>query len=92
MCVRIGLYKTNVFVNQKFRFLTLLLFLVDDKAMDKTSICSVYVIFFSVLRRPRSLLVFVNPYGGKRRAPRVYEESVGPLFDLAKIKTHVISM
>ncbi|XP_062605315.1 ceramide kinase-like [Saccostrea cucullata] len=44
-----------------------------------------------VLKRPRSLLVFINPFGGKRRAPRVYEESVAPLLDLAKIKTHVIT-
>lgn len=43
------------------------------------------------LKRPRSLLVFINPFGGKRRAPRVFEETVSPLMELAKIRTHVIT-
>lgn len=52
----------------------------------------IFVLFqLTALKRPRSLLVFINPFGGKRRAPRVFEETVSPLMELAKIRTHVIS-
>ncbi|KER19888.1 hypothetical protein T265_11452 [Opisthorchis viverrini] len=40
--------------------------------------------------RPRHLLVFVNPNSGHRRAVQTYEGTVRPLFELARIKTHVI--
>lgn len=40
--------------------------------------------------RPKSLLVFINPHGGKKRAKVVFEEKVAPLFDLAGITSHVI--
>ena len=39
--------------------------------------------------RPKHLLVFVNPYGGKKKAPKVFEK-VRPLFDLANITLDVI--
>ena len=39
--------------------------------------------------RPRHLLVFVNPFGGKKRAPKVFEK-VRPFFDLAGITLDVI--
>ncbi|XP_021364917.1 ceramide kinase-like [Mizuhopecten yessoensis] len=42
------------------------------------------------LSRPESLLVFVNPYGGKRRGPKIYSEKVAPLFEQAGIRTDVI--
>ncbi|XP_061140214.1 ceramide kinase-like [Syngnathus typhle] len=40
--------------------------------------------------RPTQLLVYINPYGGKRQAKRVYQQKVAPLFALAGIGTHVI--
>lgn len=40
--------------------------------------------------RPRRLLVYINPYGGKRQGKRVYEHKVAPLFAQAGIHTHVI--
>ncbi|VUZ53071.1 unnamed protein product [Hymenolepis diminuta] len=40
--------------------------------------------------RPRSLLIFVNPYGGRRRAEAIYYSSVRPIFDLAGIRSKVI--
>ncbi|XP_026867770.2 ceramide kinase family protein [Electrophorus electricus] len=40
--------------------------------------------------RPRRLLVFVNPYGGKKRAKQVYRSLVAPLFELAGVSTHVV--
>ncbi|XP_076447595.1 ceramide kinase-like isoform X2 [Babylonia areolata] len=39
--------------------------------------------------RPKQLLVFVNPYGGKKRAPKVFEK-VRYLFDLAGVSLDVI--
>ncbi|MFT7812547.1 ceramide kinase-like [Arapaima gigas] len=41
-------------------------------------------------RRPRRLLVYINPYGGKQRGKWIYEQRVAPLFARASISTHVI--
>ncbi|KAM7366994.1 hypothetical protein PAMP_014924 [Pampus punctatissimus] len=40
--------------------------------------------------RPKSLLVYINPYGGKQRGKRIYEQKVAPLFRHACIKADVI--
>uniref|UniRef100_A0A8D0AT19 Ceramide kinase n=1 Tax=Sander lucioperca TaxID=283035 RepID=A0A8D0AT19_SANLU len=40
--------------------------------------------------RPKSLLVYINPYGGKRRGRRIYEQKVAPLFRRACILADVI--
>ncbi len=40
--------------------------------------------------RPRSLLVFVNPYSGARRARHVWERQVLPVFKRARIKVHAV--
>ncbi|XP_029902075.1 ceramide kinase isoform X2 [Myripristis murdjan] len=40
--------------------------------------------------RPKSLLVYINPYGGKRRGKRIYEQKVAPLFHRASILADVI--
>ncbi|KGL81791.1 Ceramide kinase, partial [Tinamus guttatus] len=39
--------------------------------------------------RPKHLLVYINPYGGKRQGKRIYEQKVAPLFSLASISTDV---
>ncbi|XP_024368535.1 ceramide kinase isoform X3 [Physcomitrium patens] len=39
--------------------------------------------------RPKTLLVFVNPYGGKRSGIQTWEQ-VAPFFELAKIKVTVV--
>ncbi|XP_047405783.1 ceramide kinase, partial [Sciurus carolinensis] len=40
--------------------------------------------------RPKHLLVFINPFGGKGRGKRIYERKVAPLFLLASVTTEVI--
>nr|XP_046235181.1 ceramide kinase [Scatophagus argus] len=40
--------------------------------------------------RPKSLLVYINPYGGKRRGKSIYEQKVAPLFGRACISADVI--
>nr|KAF6277508.1 ceramide kinase [Pipistrellus kuhlii] len=40
--------------------------------------------------RPKRLLVFINPFGGKGRGLRIYERKVAPLFALAAIATEVV--
>ncbi|KAF5906790.1 ceramide kinase isoform X1, partial [Clarias magur] len=40
--------------------------------------------------RPKSLLVYINPYGGKHRGKRIYEQKVAPIFSSASISTDVI--
>ncbi|XP_041859890.1 ceramide kinase family protein [Melanotaenia boesemani] len=40
--------------------------------------------------RPHRLLVFINPYGGKKKGRQIYHSLVAPLFELAGISSHVI--
>ena len=40
--------------------------------------------------RPKRLLLFVNPYGGKRKGLKIYEKHVKPLFLVAGIEANVI--
>lgn len=42
------------------------------------------------LNRPRRLLLFVNPYGGKKNALKLYEKYAKPIFRLANIDVSVI--
>ena len=41
------------------------------------------------ITRPKKLLVFVNPYGGRKKAESVYRNVASPLFKLAGIETTV---
>ncbi|KAL0968004.1 hypothetical protein UPYG_G00260890 [Umbra pygmaea] len=40
--------------------------------------------------RPKHLLVYINPYGGKQQGKRIYQQKVAPLFARASISTDVI--
>lgn len=40
--------------------------------------------------RPKSLLLFVNPYGGKKRGQKIYEKNVKPLLARAGIEAKVV--
>ncbi|XP_071765884.2 ceramide kinase-like isoform X2 [Centroberyx gerrardi] len=40
--------------------------------------------------RPKHLLVYINPYGGKQQGKRIYEQKVAPLFARAGVSAHVI--
>lgn len=41
-------------------------------------------------KRPKRLLFFINPFGGKKRAPKIYKEKVEPILRMAGI--HVKSV
>ncbi|XP_057685360.1 ceramide kinase family protein [Corythoichthys intestinalis] len=40
--------------------------------------------------RPNKLLVFINPFGGKKKGKHIYDSLAAPLFALAGISCHVI--
>lgn len=40
--------------------------------------------------RPHRLLVFINPFGGKKKGREIFHSLVAPLFELAGISCHVI--
>lgn len=44
----------------------------------------------SSICRPQRLLVFVNPFGGSRRAQQIWETTVRPVFDKASIKSRAV--
>ena len=50
---------------------------------------SINGIVASQLRRPRNLLVLINPIGGKRKGVDVYNRDVAPVFERAGIKCSV---
>lgn len=44
----------------------------------------------SCIKRPKSLLVFVNPYGGKHRAIDIHKQIVSPIFSKSGVKQDVV--
>uniref|UniRef100_A0A671R243 Ceramide kinase-like n=1 Tax=Sinocyclocheilus anshuiensis TaxID=1608454 RepID=A0A671R243_9TELE len=40
--------------------------------------------------RPKNLLVYINPYGGKQRGKQIYDHKVAPIFSRASVSTDVI--
>ncbi|KAK0400721.1 hypothetical protein QR680_015418 [Steinernema hermaphroditum] len=59
----------------------------SDKAMWLDLLCST---IRKIKCRPQTLLVFVNPFGGNRRAKRIYKRQVEPLLELAEIEYKLI--
>ncbi|XP_060619228.2 ceramide kinase-like isoform X1 [Anolis sagrei] len=47
-------------------------------------------IHYHGITRPRSLLVFINPVGGRKRAVEIYQTQVAPLFTLAGVYVQVV--
>ncbi|XP_026567407.1 ceramide kinase-like isoform X2 [Pseudonaja textilis] len=47
-------------------------------------------IHYHGVTRPKSLLVFINPVGGRKRAMEIYQSQVAPLFALAGIHAQVV--
>jgi len=47
-------------------------------------------ILANITGRPRRLLVFVNPFGGKGLAQKMYNKKIAPLFKLANINCKVV--
>lgn len=42
-----------------------------------------YLFFSGLVHRPKRLMVFVNPFGGKKKGLQIYEQVVKPLFVIA---------
>lgn len=49
-----------------------------------------FVSQLAAFNRPKKLLVFINPFGGKRKAPQIYHRKVEPLLRIARIEPTVI--
>lgn len=56
------------------------------------SCCSAINCFVKEIeKRPKYVLVFINPYGGRRRATHVYDHIVAPVFQRAGMKASVMT-
>ncbi|XP_015786759.1 ceramide kinase [Tetranychus urticae] len=47
--------------------------------------------FLKDFNRPKSLMIFINPYGGKKKGPKIYRDKIAPLFAIAGCSTNVIT-
>ncbi|XP_039882501.1 ceramide kinase-like isoform X1 [Simochromis diagramma] len=65
-------------------------FTCSDEAVCQHWVSSIREQLASNTSRPKHLLVYINPYGGKRQGKRIYEQKVAPLFTQAGISTSVI--
>ena len=56
------------------------------------SCCSAINCFVKEMdKRPKYVLVFINPYGGRKRATHVYDHIVAPVFQRAGLKASVMT-
>lgn len=46
--------------------------------------------YFLGIKRPRKLLLFINPYGGKKNALQLYEKYAKPIFLMAGVDVSVV--
>lgn len=58
--------------------------------MNALTRASVVCLVTGFKNRPKRLLLFVNPYGGKKKGLKIYEKQVKPLFLVAGIEVNVI--
>ncbi|XP_072242586.1 ceramide kinase-like [Leuresthes tenuis] len=65
-------------------------FTCPDEALCQSWICSIREQLVNITSRPKKLLVYINPYGGKRQGKHIYKQKVAPLFAEAGVSTHVI--
>ncbi|CAL8360326.1 unnamed protein product [Lota lota] len=65
-------------------------FLCPDGALCSQWVRTLTEQISALANRPRRLLVYINPYSGKKRGERIYQHKVAPLFSIANIAAHVI--
>lgn len=65
-------------------------FTCSSEALCQHWVSSIKEQLATIGSRPKHLLVYINPYGGKKQGKRIYEQKVAPLFAQAGISTQVI--
>ncbi|XP_075993109.1 ceramide kinase-like isoform X2 [Genypterus blacodes] len=65
-------------------------FVCPEGALCERWISSIREQLSALTCRPKQLLVYINPYGGKQRGKQIYEQKVAPLFARAGVSTQVI--
>ncbi|XP_032378832.1 ceramide kinase [Etheostoma spectabile] len=65
-------------------------FTCPEEALCQHWVSSIREQLAAITSRPKHLLVYINPYSGKRRGKRIYERKVAPLFAQAGVSAHVI--
>lgn len=63
-------------------------FILNKLLNSKIILCRFH--FTAQTTRPKRLLLFVNPFGGKKRALQIYDCNVKPIFQIAGIDASVV--
>ncbi|XP_010449043.1 PREDICTED: sphingosine kinase 2-like isoform X2 [Camelina sativa] len=63
--------------------------LVFEPLIDQNGWCDSLRQYLDSLGRPKRLLVFVNPFGGKKSAREIFDKEVKPLFDDADVQLEI---
>ncbi|KAE8277546.1 Ceramide kinase [Larimichthys crocea] len=58
-----------------------------DEALCQRWVSSIREQLNAIASRPKRLLVYINPYGGKRQGKHIYEQKVAPLFAQGHLHT-----
>lgn len=65
-------------------------FLCPDQSVCEQWIRAINDQLTNLTKRPKSLLVYINPFGGKKQGKWIYDQKVAPLFRKTCIATDVI--
>lgn len=65
-------------------------FLCPDQITREQWVSTISDQLSTLTNRPKSLLVYINPFGGKKQGKWIYSQKVAPLFHKACISTDVI--
>ncbi|XP_060892099.1 ceramide kinase [Labrus mixtus] len=65
-------------------------FICPEEALCQHWVSSIRDQLAAITSRPKHLLVYINPYSGKRQGKHIYEQKVAPLFAQAGVSADVI--
>ncbi|RLU21065.1 hypothetical protein DMN91_007681 [Ooceraea biroi] len=72
------------------KYFTLILVLQLKYFNYHEDICYLQLIVSGLTHRPRKVMIFINPFGGKKKGVKIWEKDVQPLMTIAGIETKMM--